>query len=167
MTKRTLGNPVTGENRRRGRWQRARSHRRRDGEALRPRGTRYRIRPLQPTRQGIPHREERRVGAFDSTDVRNTVPRFSGETGAPTRRSATWYARCDAEVRDAGADRARLVLAQNPWMLPIRGTTKLHRLDENLGAAGVVLAPDDLRQIDAALLESPVQGARYADLTKR
>ena len=53
------------------------------------------------------------------------------------------------------------LLAQKPWIVPIPGTTKLHRLEENLGAASTVLTPDDLRSIDAALSTVPVQGDRY------
>lgn len=55
------------------------------------------------------------------------------------------------------------ILAQKPWMVPIPGTTKLHRLEENIGAAAVALTPDDLRQIDNASSKIPVQGARYPE----
>jgi aryl-alcohol dehydrogenase-like predicted oxidoreductase len=55
------------------------------------------------------------------------------------------------------------ILAQKPWMVPIPGTTKLHRLEENIGAANVQLTADDLRQIDNASSKIPVQGARYPE----
>jgi len=55
------------------------------------------------------------------------------------------------------------LLAQKPWIVPIPGTTKLHRLEENIGAAAVELTPDDLRQIDSAASKIPVQGARYPE----
>ena len=55
------------------------------------------------------------------------------------------------------------LLARKPWIVPIPGTTKLHRLEENIGAAAVELAPDDLRDIDRALCEVTVQGARYPE----
>ena len=55
------------------------------------------------------------------------------------------------------------LLAQRPWIVPIPGTTKLHRLEENIGAAGVDLTPDDLRDIDRALSKVTVQGARYPE----
>jgi len=55
------------------------------------------------------------------------------------------------------------ILAQKPWMVPIPGTTKLHRLEENIGAAAIELTPDDLRQIDSAASKIPVQGARYPE----
>ena len=55
------------------------------------------------------------------------------------------------------------LLAQKPWIVPIPGTSKLHRLEENLGAAGVTLTPDDLREIDDASAKFPVQGACYPE----
>jgi aryl-alcohol dehydrogenase-like predicted oxidoreductase len=55
------------------------------------------------------------------------------------------------------------ILAQKPWMVPIPGTTKLHRLEENIGAAAIELTPDDLRQIDVATSKAPAQGARYPE----
>jgi aryl-alcohol dehydrogenase-like predicted oxidoreductase len=55
------------------------------------------------------------------------------------------------------------LLAQKPWIVPIPGTTKLHRLDENIGAAGVELTPDDLRDIESAVSQVAVQGARYPE----
>jgi aryl-alcohol dehydrogenase-like predicted oxidoreductase len=55
------------------------------------------------------------------------------------------------------------ILAQKPWMVPIPGTTKLHRLEENIGAAAIGLTSDDLRQIDSATSKIPVQGARYPE----
>ena len=55
------------------------------------------------------------------------------------------------------------ILFQKPWMVPIPGTTKLHRLEENIGAAAIELTPDDLRQIDSATAKIPVQGARYPE----
>ncbi len=59
------------------------------------------------------------------------------------------------------------LLAQKPWIVPIPGTTKLHRLDENLGAAAVALSAAELRDIDAALSKVPVQGARYPENLQR
>jgi aryl-alcohol dehydrogenase-like predicted oxidoreductase len=55
------------------------------------------------------------------------------------------------------------LLAQKPWIVPIPGTTKLHRLEENIGAAAIELTPDDLRQIDSAAAKIPVQGERYPE----
>ena len=59
------------------------------------------------------------------------------------------------------------VLAQKPWIVPIPGTTKLHRLEENLGAAAVELTPGDLQEIDRAVAEIPVQGHRYSEGSER
>ena len=59
------------------------------------------------------------------------------------------------------------VLAQKPWIVPIPGTTKLHRLKENLGAADVELTPEDLREIDRAIAEITVHGARYSESAQR
>jgi len=59
------------------------------------------------------------------------------------------------------------ILARKPWMVPIPGTTKLHRLEENLGAAAVDLTPDDLRQIETATAKIPVQGARYPEALQK
>ena len=99
---------------------------------------------------------------FDSSDFRNTVPRF-----APDARRANQV----LVERLAGLAAARKVtpaqialawlLARKPWIVPIPGTTKLHRLEENLGAASVELTPDNLRGIDEALSGVTVQGARY------
>jgi aryl-alcohol dehydrogenase-like predicted oxidoreductase len=59
------------------------------------------------------------------------------------------------------------ILAQKPWMVPIPGTTKLHRLEENVGAADVELSPDDLRQLDEISSKVQVQGARYSETAQR
>jgi aryl-alcohol dehydrogenase-like predicted oxidoreductase len=101
---------------------------------------------------------------FDPTDFRNTVPRF-----APENREAN-----QAVVDLVGAIAARKgvtpaqlalawVLAQRPWIVPIPGTTKLYRLEENLGAVGVELTPDELREIDAMSLAITVHGDRYSE----
>ena len=76
------------------------------------------------------------------------------------------------EIADhKGATRAQIaiawLLAQKPWIVPIPGTTKPHRLEENLGAAGVELTPDDLREIEGAAAEITVQGARYSESAQR
>ncbi len=98
---------------------------------------------------------------FDSTDFRTTVPRF-----APEARKAN-MALVDL-VRDVAARKAATpaqialawLLARKPWIVPIPGTTKLHRLDENLGALAMELSADDLREIDAAASKLHLQGAR-------
>jgi aryl-alcohol dehydrogenase-like predicted oxidoreductase len=99
---------------------------------------------------------------FDSGDFRNIVPRF-----APEARKANQVV-VDLLGEIAGRKNATpaqialaWLLAQKPWIVPIPGTTKLHRLEENIGAAGVQLSADDLRDIDSAVSKITVQGARY------
>ncbi len=101
---------------------------------------------------------------FDSSDFRSTLPRFTPEAlkanqvlidllgGIAVRKKAT-----PAQIALAW------LLAQKPWIVPIPGTTKLHRLDENIGAVSVELTPDDLRSIDAAAAKITVQGSRYPE----
>jgi aryl-alcohol dehydrogenase-like predicted oxidoreductase len=100
--------------------------------------------------------------AFDSTDFRNIVPRFSAEA----RKANQALVNRLGQIAEAkGVTPAQLalawVLAQKPWIVPIPGTTKLHRLEENLGAAAVELTPDDLSQIGEVLARVQVQGDRY------
>jgi aryl-alcohol dehydrogenase-like predicted oxidoreductase len=101
--------------------------------------------------------------AFGATDFRNTVPRFS-----PEARQAN---RALVDVLSAIAERKHVtpaqlalawLLAQKPWIVPIPGTTKLHRLEENAGAVSLVLSVQDLTEIEASVLSVPVQGARYS-----
>ena len=87
---------------------------------------------------------------FDSADFRNTVPRFDAEarSGEPrVRRPARARSRSSKDATPAQIALAWL-LAQKPWIVPIPGTTKLHRLEENIAAADVELTPDDLREIE-------------------
>ena len=85
-----------------------------------------------------------------------------------TRRSSTCSAAI-AERKKATPAQIALawLLAQKPWIVPIPGTTKLHRLEENLGAADVELTPDDLREIESAASQINAQGARYAEASQR
>jgi aryl-alcohol dehydrogenase-like predicted oxidoreductase len=99
---------------------------------------------------------------FDSTDFRNTVPRFSAEN---RRANKTVVDQVGEIAATKGATPAQLalawVLAQRPWIVPIPGTTKLHRLDENFGAANVELSADDLRRINDSKIT--VRGERYSE----
>ncbi|MCC6928063.1 MAG: aldo/keto reductase [Gemmatimonadaceae bacterium] len=101
---------------------------------------------------------------FDATDFRNASPRFTPEARAANHALVELLRRIGAAK---GATPAQIalawLLAQRPWIVPIPGTTKLHRLEENLGAADVALSPDDLGEIDAALAGIPVQGARLPE----
>ena len=99
---------------------------------------------------------------FDSSDFRNIVPRFSSEARKANQGLVDLLGRIAEEKKATRAQVALAwLLAQKPWIVPIPGTTKLHRLEENVGAAGVALTPDDLREIGAALSKIQVQGDRY------
>jgi aryl-alcohol dehydrogenase-like predicted oxidoreductase len=105
---------------------------------------------------------------FDSSDFRNTVPRFS-----PENRRAN-QALVDLVKNIAGRKQATpaqialaWLLARKPWIVPIPGTTKLHRLEENLAAADVQLTVEDLQEIESALSRITVQGHRYSESSQR
>ena len=101
---------------------------------------------------------------FDKNDFRNIVPRFSAENRKANQAVVDLISRVAQEKKATPAQIALAwVLAQKPWMVPIPGTTKLHRLEENVGAAAVELTPEDLRQIDSAVAKIPVQGERYPE----
>jgi aryl-alcohol dehydrogenase-like predicted oxidoreductase len=99
---------------------------------------------------------------FDKGDFRNVVPRFT-EENRKANQSLVDLLGAIAERKNATPAQIALawLLAQKPWIVPIPGTTKLHRLEENLGAANVELTADDLREIGAALSTVTVQGDRY------
>jgi aryl-alcohol dehydrogenase-like predicted oxidoreductase len=105
---------------------------------------------------------------FDSSDFRNTVPRFSPENRKANQAVVDLVGRIAAQKQATPAQIALAwVLAQKPWIVPIPGTTKLHRLDENLGGAAVELTPEDLREIDRAAAGIPVHGERYSESSQR
>ncbi len=99
---------------------------------------------------------------FDSTDFRNIVPRFAEEARKANQALVDLLGQIAASKKATPAQIALAwLLAQKPWIVPIPGTTKLHRLEENIGAASVELTPADLRGINAALAKITVQGDRY------
>ena len=99
---------------------------------------------------------------FDSNDFRNTVPRFSPEARKANHTLVDVIGRIATLKRATPAQIALAwLLAQKPWIVPIPGTTKLHRLQENIGAVELELTPADLKEIDIAVSAIPVQGARY------
>jgi aryl-alcohol dehydrogenase-like predicted oxidoreductase len=99
---------------------------------------------------------------FDSTDFRNVVPRFTPEARKANQTLVNLLGEIAARKNATPAQIALAwLLAQKPWIVPIPGTTKLHRLEENIGAAAVELTPDDLRDIEGVLSNVTVQGARY------
>ena len=101
---------------------------------------------------------------FDKGDFRNVVPRFTPENRKANQALVDLIGRF-AEQKEATPAQIALawLLAQKPWIVPIPGTTKLQRLEENLGAACVELSSDDIRQLDAAAAKIPLQGARYPE----
>ena len=101
---------------------------------------------------------------FDATDFRNIVPRFSPEARKANQGVVDLLGSIAARMKVTPAQVALAwLLAQKPWIVPIPGTTKLHRLEENIGSASVVLTAADLRDINAAAAKITVQGARYPE----
>ena len=105
---------------------------------------------------------------FDSSDFRNVVPRFTPENRKANQAFVDWLT-AFAERKHATSAQIALawILAQRPWIVPIPGTTKLHRLEENIGATQVELTADDRREIDRAAAAITVQGARYPEHLQR
>lgn len=118
--------------------------------------------PFSPLGKGFLTGAIGEATTFDETDFRNTVPRFSPENRRANQALVALLGRIAA---GKGATPAQIalawLLAQKPWIVPIPGTTKPHRLRENLGAVSVELTPDDLRDIAGALSGIAVQGDRY------
>jgi aryl-alcohol dehydrogenase-like predicted oxidoreductase len=99
---------------------------------------------------------------FDSADFRNIVPRFTPEARKANQALVDLLGRIAARKHATSAQIALAwLLAQKPWIVPIPGTTKLRRLEENVGAAALALTPDDLSEIDGAVSKITVQGDRY------
>jgi aryl-alcohol dehydrogenase-like predicted oxidoreductase len=118
--------------------------------------------PFSPLGKGFLTGKIDEKTSFDSTDFRNVVPRFSEEN----RKANQVVVDLISDIaRGKNVTPAQIalawVLAQKPWIVPIPGTTKLHRLEENLGAANVELTTDDLREIDRAVSRLAIQGERY------
>ena len=101
---------------------------------------------------------------FDSSDFRSTLPRFTPDALKANQTLITLLASIGERKKATPAQIALAwLLAQKPWMAPIPGTTKLHRLDENIGALSVELTPGDLHDIENAAAKITVQGARYSE----
>ena len=124
--------------------------------------------PFSPLGKGFLTGKIDETTTFDSSDFRNIVPRFAPE--ARKANQAVVDLLSDI-ARQQSATPAQIalawLLARKPWIVPIPGTTKLHRLKENIGAAAVELAPDHLRNIDEAASKISVQGARYPENLER
>jgi aryl-alcohol dehydrogenase-like predicted oxidoreductase len=105
---------------------------------------------------------------FDETDFRNTVPRFDPEA---RKTNVAFVELLERVAERKGATPAQIalawILAQKPWIVPIPGTTKLHRLEENIAAADLRLTDDDVREIESAAAQITPEGARYAEAQER
>jgi aryl-alcohol dehydrogenase-like predicted oxidoreductase len=120
--------------------------------------------PFSPLGKGFLTGKINEETKFDKTDFRNIVPRFTPENRRANQALVDLLSTI-AERKKATPAQIALawILAQKPWMVPIPGTTKLHRLEENIGATTIELTSDDLRQIDNATSKIPVRGARYPE----
>ncbi len=118
--------------------------------------------PFSPLGKGFLTGKIDETTSFDKTDFRNTVPRFSEENRKANQTLVDLLGKL-AKDKDATSAQIALawLLAQKPWIVPIPGTTKLHRLEENIGAADITLSTTDLQQIDEAVSSIQVQGDRY------
>jgi aryl-alcohol dehydrogenase-like predicted oxidoreductase len=120
--------------------------------------------PFSPLGKGFLTGQISHDTKFDKSDFRNIVPRFS-EDNRKANQAVVDLLKQIADRKKATPAQIALawLLAQKPWIVPIPGTTKLHRLEENVAAANIELTPEDLRQINGAASKIPVQGARYPE----
>ncbi len=120
--------------------------------------------PFSPLGKGFLTGKIDETTAFDGSDFRNVVPRFTPENRKANRTFVDLLAAIAARKRATPAQIALAwLLARRPWIVPIPGTTKMHRLEENVGAADVELAPGDLREIEDAASRITAHGARYPE----
>lgn len=120
--------------------------------------------PFSPLGKGFLTGKIDETTTFDAKDFRNTVPRFSPEARKANQSVVDVLASIAAAKHATPAQIALAwLLAQKPWIVPIPGTTKLYRLEENIGGARVTLSANDLASIEAAIAKLDVQGARYSE----
>ena len=120
--------------------------------------------PFSPLGKGFLTGAINKNTQFDKNDFRNVVPRFSPKNRDANQAVVDMIGRFATQKNATPAQIALAwILAQKPWMVPIPGTTKLQRLEENLGAVNLELSPDELRELEAAASKIPVQGARYPE----
>ena len=124
--------------------------------------------PYSPLGRGFLTGKIDETTTFTSTDFRANLPRFTPEA-RKANQTLVDLLKSIAEPRGATAAQIALswILAQKPWIVPIPGTTKLHRLEENIGATEIELTPDDVREIDEASSRISVEGARYPENLER
>jgi aryl-alcohol dehydrogenase-like predicted oxidoreductase len=120
--------------------------------------------PFSPLGRGFLTGKVNENTTFESSDLRNTLPRFTPEARKANQALVDLLGEI-AKRKNATPAQIALawLLAQKPWIVPIPGTTKLHRLEENIGAAAIELRSDDLREIETAASKIKVQGARYPE----
>src|SRR4051812_26777258 len=124
--------------------------------------------PFSPLGKGFLTGKINENTTFDRSDFRNTVPRFTPEARKANQALVDLLAKIGQRKKATPAQIALAwLLAQKPWIVPIPGTTKRHRLEENIGAAAVELTADDLREIGAAASQVGVQGERYSEAAQR
>src|ERR1700757_3080973 len=124
--------------------------------------------PFSPLGRGFLTGKISEETKFEKSDTRNVVPRFTAENRKANQALVDMLGRFAQQKKATAAQIALAwLLAQKPWIVPIPGTTKLHRLEENIGAVNVELSPDDLRELDTVASKIPVQGARYPEELQR
>jgi aryl-alcohol dehydrogenase-like predicted oxidoreductase len=120
--------------------------------------------PYSPLGKGFLTGAIKESTTFESTDFRSTLPRFTPDA-LKANHALVDLLGSIAQRKHAAPGQIALawILAQKPWMVPIPGTTKLNRLEENIGAVSIELSPSDLRDIDTAASKITVEGARYPE----
>ena len=120
--------------------------------------------PFSPLGRGFLTGKMNENTTFDSSDFRNKLPRFTPEARKANKALVDLLGEIAKRKKATPAQIALAwLLAQKPWIVPIPGTTKLRRLEENIGAASIELTPDDLREIESAASQIKVEGARYPE----
>jgi aryl-alcohol dehydrogenase-like predicted oxidoreductase len=120
--------------------------------------------PFSPLGKGFLTGKISEETKFDKGDFRNIVPRFNADNRKANQAFVDLLAKFAAEKKATPAQIALAwLLAKKPWIVPIPGTTKLHRFEENIGAAAVELTRDDIQQLETAAAKIPAQGARYPE----
>jgi aryl-alcohol dehydrogenase-like predicted oxidoreductase len=124
--------------------------------------------PFSPLGKGFLTGAIKEETKFDATDFRNVVPRFTPENRNANQALVDLIGKFAQQKKATPAQIALAwLLAQKPWIVPIPGTTKLHRLEENIGGAAIELAPEDVQQLEAAASKVAVQGARYPEALQK